>query len=365
MRDYLMQSIGLAAVGTIADVVPLLDENRILVHHGLRALRANPLPGMIELMRLCKLEGKTAIMSEDIAFAIAPRLNAAGRLGQALLAVELLTSPAGDRIKALAEYIEQLNSSRDSLQRSVQIAANKQLAAEFDPENDPAIVVGGPGWHQGVIGVVAGRLAEKYGKPAIVLSLDTASSRPAVGSGRAGNPSINLHAAISECAARLVKFGGHGAAAGLTIEESQIAAFRSDFFEAISQQLAEIEVVQEIVIDAETPLGHLNLNTVSQIEQLSPFGQGNPRPVLCASKVTLIEPSRRMGNGDRHLMLRLAQQSVEMRAVAFGQGDWCEAINSSDGPIDVVYRPVINDHNGFRRVEIQLVDWRPSGQPSS
>jgi single-stranded-DNA-specific exonuclease len=365
MRDFLMQAISLAAIGTIADMVPLLDENRILVHHGLRSLRANPLPGMFELMKLTKTDNKSTLTSEDIGFAIAPRLNAAGRLGQAQLAVELMTSPAGDRVKALADYIEQLNVSRDSLQRSVQIAASKQAKTEFDPEADPALVLAGVGWHQGVIGVVAGRLAEKYGKPVIVLSLDATGGKAAVGSGRAGNPCVDIHAALAECAERLVRFGGHGAAAGLTIEESQIDHFRSDFFEAVSKQVSESAQVQEILIDAQAPLGQLNLQTVTQIEQLSPFGQGNPRPVLCASDVTLVEPSRRMGSGDRHLMMKLVQHSVEMRAVAFGQGDWCEELNSHEGPIDVAYRPVINEFNGYRRVEIQLVDWRPSKVPAA
>ncbi|MGV3485904.1 MAG: single-stranded-DNA-specific exonuclease RecJ [Planctomycetaceae bacterium] len=364
MRDFLMQAIGLAAIGTIADMVPLLDENRILVHHGLRSLRANPLPGLVEMMKLTKTDCKSTLTSEDIGFAIAPRLNAAGRLGQAQLAVELMTSPAGERVKALAAYIEQLNASRDSLQRSVQLAASKQAKTDFDPDADPALVLAGVGWHQGVIGVVAGRLAEKYGKPVIVLSLDATGSRPAVGSGRAGHPSIDIHTALQECASRLVRFGGHGAAAGLTIDEAQLDHFRSDFFEAVSKQMADVDSVQEILIDAQTPLGQLNLQTVSQIEQLSPFGQGNPRPVLCASDVKLLEPSRRMGSGDRHLMMKLVQHSVEIRAVAFGQGDWCDELNACEGPIDVAYRPVINEFNGYRRVEIQLVDWRPALSPA-
>jgi single-stranded-DNA-specific exonuclease len=128
--------------------------------------------------------------------------------------------------------------------------------------------------------------------------------------------------------------------------------------------MSDVESVQEILIDAQAPLGQLNLQTVTQIEQLSPFGQGNPRPVLCASDVTLVEPSRRMGSGDRHLMMKLTQHSIEMRAVAFGQGDWCEMLNACEGPIDVAYRPVINEFNGYRRVEIQLVDWRPSHSPA-
>lgn len=360
MREYLMQSLALAAIGTIADMVPLLDENRILVHHGLRSLRANPLPGLAELMKVTKLCDKSTLLSEDVAFSLAPRLNATGRLGQAQLGIELLTSPPGERVHSLATYIDQLNSSRDSLQRSVQLAANKLATTDFDPEADPALVLAGVGWHLGVIGVVAGRLAEKYSKPVIVISLDQAGSKPGVGSGRAGTPSVNLHQALAECSDRFVRFGGHQAAAGLTIAEDQIDDFRSEFYEAVSRQTLDSDAVAEILIDAQAPLGQLNLQTVTQIEQLSPFGQGNPRPVLCSSGVTLAEPSRRMGGGDRHLSVRLTQHNIHIRAVAFGQGDWCDDLNACEGPIDIAYRPVINEFAGRRNVEIQLVDWRPS-----
>lgn len=360
MRDYLMQSLGLAAIGTIADVVPLLDENRIIVLHGLRALHADPVPGLAELMKLVKLQGKSALGSEDVAFSLAPRLNAAGRLGQAQLGVELLTAGAGDRVAALAEYINQLNVSRESLQRSVQLAASKLAAADFDPQADPALVLPGVGWHQGVIGVVAGRLADKYGKPVIVLSLDQAGGKPAVGSGRAGSPHVDLHEALSECSPRLVRFGGHRAAAGLTIAEDQIDAFRSDFYEAISRQCCDVALAPEILIDAQAPLCQLDMQTLTQIERLAPFGQGNPRPVLCSNRVTLAEPPRKIGGGDRHLSVQLAQHEVRIRGVAFGHGDWCEEMLACSGPIDVAYRPVINEFAGRRSVEVQLVDWRPS-----
>ena len=241
----------MAAIGTVADVVPLLDENRILVEHGLRMLRAEPLPGLQELMKLTKLSEVATLDTESIAFNIAPRLNAAGRLGQAQLAVELLTTSAGERAKSLAEYIEQLNSNRDTLQRSVHLAASKQAKTDFDPEGDPALVLAGVGWHQGVIGVVAGRLADKYAKPVLVLSLDATGKGEAVGSGRVGGTDIDLYEALSECSDRLLRFGGHQAAAGITIDERQIEAFRGDFCEAVAQQWTDKEIVPEIVIDAE------------------------------------------------------------------------------------------------------------------
>lgn len=359
LRRYLMQSLALAAIGTVADVVPLLDENRILVEHGLKMLRAEPLPGLAELMRITKLDETSALDTESIAFTIAPRLNAAGRLGQAQLAVELLTTPAGDRASALAQYIHELNNSRDTLQRSVYLAAQKQAKTEFDVESDPALVVAGVGWHQGVIGVVAGRLADKYAKPVLILSLDSAGKAEAVGSGRVGGTDIDLYEALADCKERLIRFGGHKAAAGVTIDERQIEAFRGDFCEAVARQWTDKEIVAEIVIDAEAPLGQLNLEVVKQMEMLAPFGAGNPRPVLCCGGVELDAPASLMGKTKRHLSVNLRQGSKVVRAVAFSASEWCEELNAVGGPIEIAYRPVINEFRGFRKVEIQIVDWRP------
>ncbi|MAI34262.1 MAG: single-stranded-DNA-specific exonuclease RecJ [Rubripirellula sp.] len=360
MRRYLMQSLSLTAIGTVADVVPLLDENRILVEHGIRMLRAEPLPGLTELMKVTKLDQVESLNTESIGFNIAPRLNAAGRLGQAQLAVELMTISPGERATQLAEYIHQLNTTRDSLQRSVYLAADKQAKSEFEPESDPALVLAGVGWHQGVIGVVAGRLADKYAKPVFVISLDAAGKAEAVGSGRVGGTNINLYEALCECDHRLVRFGGHKAAAGLTISEREIESFRGDFNEAVAKQWNDKEIVPEIVIDAEATLGQLNLEVLKQMDMLAPFGAANPRPVLYCRNVELDEPARKMGGGDRHLTVNLRQGKKVIRGVAFGAGDWCDEINATEGPIEIAYRPVVNDFRGFRKVEIHLVDWRPA-----
>ncbi|MDA7936746.1 single-stranded-DNA-specific exonuclease RecJ [bacterium] len=360
MRRYLMQSLSLTAIGTVADVVPLLDENRILVEHGIRMLRAEPLPGLTELMKVTKLDQVESLNTESIGFTIAPRLNAAGRLGQAQLAVELMTISPGERATQLAEYIHQLNTTRDSLQRSVYLAADKQAKSDFEPESDPALVLAGVGWHQGVIGVVAGRLADKYAKPVFVISQDAAGKSEAVGSGRVGGTNINLYDALCECDHRLVRFGGHKAAAGLTISEREIDSFRGDFNEAVAKQWHDKEIVPEIVIDAEATLGQLNLEVLKQMDMLAPFGAANPRPVLFCRNVELDEPARKMGGGDRHLTVNLRQGKKVIRGVAFGAGDWCDELNATEGPIEIAYRPVVNDFRGFRKVEIHLVDWRPA-----
>ncbi|MHB8973158.1 MAG: single-stranded-DNA-specific exonuclease RecJ [Pirellulaceae bacterium] len=360
MRDFLVTAMGLAALGTVADVVPLVDENRILVRHGLTSLQQTSLAGLAALLDVTQLRQKARLTSEDIGFTIAPRLNAAGRLGQAQLGVELLTTQSPDRARALAEYIHQLNDSRESLERSVHLAASKMAKEQFDPQNDAALVLAGAGWHAGVIGIVAGRLAEKYHRPVIMISLDQVSGRPGTGSARTAG-GLDLHQALAACGEHLVSFGGHAAAAGLKIEESKVEAFRADFCDHVAGEVSEANRVAEVRIDAEAPFSQLTLRTVEQIEQMAPFGAGNPRPVLCASRVALAEPPKRMGGGERHLSARLSQHGVALRSVAFGQGDWAEELEQLTGPLDVAYRPVINDFRGRRTVELHIVDWRPSG----
>ncbi|MFV2065910.1 MAG: single-stranded-DNA-specific exonuclease RecJ [Pirellulales bacterium] len=363
MRSYLLSAIGLAAMGTVADVVPLLDENRVIVRHGLKSLRERPPLGIKALLSVMGWEDKPELQSEDIAFGIAPRLNAAGRLWQAQLGVELLTTESPERAQALAEYIDQLNKSRDSLERRVYLAANQQIKAQFDAQGDPAFVLAGTGWHSGVIGIVAGRLAEKYHRPVVLIAVDQVGAKPASGSGRSAC-GLNLHEALQQCGEHLLTHGGHAAAAGLRLEESQIDAFRAAFCEHVAGSVAPEERVAEVHIDAEAPLSQLTLSTMRQIEQLAPFGASNARPVFCASAVQMAEPPKPMGGGDRHLSVKLTQHGIKLRAIGFGWGDRLEDLARVDRPIDVAYRPVINEFRGRRSVEIHFVDWRASERPA-
>jgi single-stranded-DNA-specific exonuclease len=359
LREFLLSAVGLAAIGTVADVVPLIDENRILVRHGLNSLKAMPPLGLATLMQVAKLGERPCLDSEDIAFCIAPRLNAAGRFGQAQLAVELLTTSSHERAQQLAEYIHELNGSRESLERSIQLAAAKQIKEQFDPDGDSALVLAGRGWHAGVIGLVAGRLAEKYHRPVALIALDQLGVKPGIGSARSPN-GLNLHAALAACSEHLLGFGGHAAAAGLKIDEARIDAFRVAFCEHAAGETSGAIKVGEIRIDAEGPFCQLTSQTVRQIESLAPFGCGNPRPVLCATGVRLAEPPKRIGASERHLSLKLMQQQTRIRGVGFGCADWSDELAATSAPLDIAYKPVINDFRGRQSVEIQLVDWRVS-----
>ncbi len=357
MRSFLMQAVGLAALGAVADVVPLTDENRVLVRHGLVSLKQRPSVGLAALMKCTGLDKKPRLDAEDVAFTLGPRLNAAGRLGQAQLGVELLTTASPDRARDLAEYIDQLNGSRQSLERSILLAASKQVKEQFDPEHNSALVLAGRGWHVGVIGIVAGKLAEKHHRPVVMLALDELGARPAVGSARSIR-GFDLHRALDACSHHLVGFGGHAAAAGLKIEERAIDDFRADLCEHAAGEIDRDMLLPELTIDGEAALASLTYEAVSQIDQLGPFGHGHPRPLFCTSDAELVEPPKRIGGGGHHLSLRLAQHGHKMRAVAFGGGDWADELAEVDGPLSLAFQPIINTFQGRNTVELQVIDWR-------
>jgi single-stranded-DNA-specific exonuclease len=300
--------------------------------------------------------------AEDVGFQIAPRLNAAGRLGQPQLAVELLVTDRPERAQELAQYIDGLNTTRQTLERSMQLAAAKQAKEMFDPAEDAALVLADHGWHPGVIGIVAGRLADRFHRPVVMISWDKTGVRPGIGSARS-IPGFDLHAALAECGEFLLSHGGHAAAAGLKIEERQLAGFRGAFCEVAATQISEQQRVAEVLVDVEAPLSAFTLQAVQQIERLAPFGQSNSRPLLCATGVSLSGPPRPLGTTGHHLAMTLCQDGVSLRAVAFGGGDWAAELAAVDGPLDVAFRPIINHFRGRQSVELHLVDWRP-GSPS-
>jgi len=363
MRNYLMQAMGLVALGTVADVVPLVDENRVLVRHGLKSLRERPGLGMAALLKLSGATESAVLASEDVSFKLAPRLNAAGRLGQATLGVELLTTDSADRATALAAYLHELNGSRESIERSIYLAAHKQAIEQFDPEGDAALVLADRGWHAGVIGIVAARLAEKFNRPVVLIGFDQLGLKPGIGSARSAR-GVNLHAALAACGEHLVSHGGHAAAAGLKIDEARLEVFREQFCEHVAGESAAATQQAELRIDAEVPFSALTSAAVSDLERLAPFGHANPRPTLCASNVTLSEPPKKIGGGQRHLSLRLVQHGVQFRAVAFGGGEWADELAAQASPFAVAFQPFINQFRGRRSVELQVCDWQPSPQPA-
>ena len=357
MREFLLQATGLAAIGTIADVVPLLDENRAIVRHGLTTLSVSPTAGIAALKQVTGIDKKPEMAGDDIAFTLAPRLNAAGRLGQAELGVELLATDDPQRAHELARFIDELNKQRQTLERSVLLAARKQVKQRFDPKKDAALVLADHGWHAGVIGIVAGKLADQYHRPVVLISQDKLGVKPGVGSARSV-PGFNLHQAFATCSEHLVSHGGHAAAAGLRVEEKQLDAFRAAFCEAAQAEIDPEARESEILIDAEAPFSALTRQTLGEIAKLAPFGQGNRRPMLWATEVRLASPPKHLGSSGLHLAVELEQHGLRIRAVAFGCGDWLDDLAAVKGPISIAFEPVLNHFRGRVSVEMHLADWR-------
>ncbi len=356
--EFLFTIVSLAAIGTVADVVPLLDENRLIVHHGLGCMRRFANPGLAYLLGLAKLDEKDVIEADHIGFQIGPRLNAAGRLGQAQLGVEILTCTDPARAATLGDYLDKLNGNRKSIERKILLAANKQVKANFDPEHEPAIVLADHDWHLGVIGIVAGKIAETYRRPTVLISTDSLGARSGTGSCRSAG-GVDLHAALAGCSEHLLRYGGHKGAAGVTIAAENVDEFREAFCQQVIDQTGTGDLGSDLDIDAEALISQMTLPTMHDLEKLAPFGQANPRPLLCATNVKLAEPPRAMGDGS-HIDLRLKQDNAKIRAVGFGKGDWLKELNANGGVYDFAFKPKINNFRGFKKVELELVDFRVS-----
>ena len=360
MREYLIAAVGLAAMGTIADCVPLVKENRVIATHGLKALKGRLSEGMKALKQVSGVEPEAILSSETVSFGMAPRINAAGRLGQARLAVELLTTEDPARAAQLAAYIDQLNEQRKTVERKILKQAKELVEDRPDWAEAPMLVLAHEDWHPGVIGIVASRVAEHYNRPAVLIALDP-TSRVGQGSGRSMGL-VDLHAALTACREHLVGYGGHAAAAGLRVDLASVDALREALCGEASRQFttpdSSVPVI-ELAVDAEVSLSELSHRAVREMDRLGPFGQANERPLLCASGVTVMGEAKTMGGGDRHFTARFTQGGKGIRAVAFGRGEWAKEM-AGGGPFDIVFAAQINAFRGHENVEMRLMDWRPA-----
>lgn len=364
MREFLKQSVGLAAVGTVADVVPLIGENRVIVRYGLQSLREQSSVGMKSLMKIAGLMEKPELRGDDIGFALGPRINAAGRLGQARLAVELLTTENVERAGRLAQYLDELNDNRKTVERRIFKQAKEMVAEHPDWEKHKTLVLANHDWHPGVIGIVASRMTEEFSKPTILIALRDDGTGTGSGRSWAG---FDLYSGLASCREHVIGFGGHKAAAGVRLKATAVNAVRETLAAWADEHFSPKSEDTELRIDAEVLLAEVTLKAVQELERLGPFGQSNPQPRFVANRVELAEPPRTMGEGDRHLSIKVKQQGTSMRAVAFGRGEWAEELQANSGPFSVSFAPVINSFRGFNKVEMQLIDWKPVavGQPAS
>jgi single-stranded-DNA-specific exonuclease len=300
--------LDLVALGTIADLVPLVEENRILVAAGLKVLSARRRPGVAALAARAELEAPE-ITAHDVAFRLTPRLNAAGRLGEAQLALDLLL--AGERDAArLADALEDQNTERQRIQELVWMEAIGQAEAQLADGDPPALVVGAEGWHAGVVGIVAARLVDRFARPAIAVAFRDGEGR---GSART-IPGLNLHEALGRCAAHLSKFGGHAGAAGMSLAIDRLDGFRQAFVVEAARQLAG-RPPATLEVDAEVALGDLSLPVAQELARLAPYGAANREPLFALTGVTA-RATRQVGNG--HLQLTLDDGADMGEAIGFG-----------------------------------------------
>lgn len=357
MRKFLMQAVGLTAIGTIADCVPLKGENRAIVRYGLSSLGERASLGLKTLMGVAGLDIDN-LKSDDVAFMFAPRINAAGRLGQARLAVELLTTTDRARATELAEHLDELNKNRQAIERRIQNQAKEMVEENPEWADDPVLVLAHRDWHPGVIGIVASRIAEKFSRPTVMISLKNDDSGQGSARTFAG---FDLYNGLKACEEHLIGCGGHSAAAGLRIKHDKLDDFRKAFVEyATVNHQVDDEGEYDLKIDAEVQLASLTYPAIKQLELLGPYGQENPRPRFAATSVELAEPPKTMGEGDRHLNMQVRHFGKVMRAIAFGKGEWAAEIAAVDGPISISFTPKVNTFRGMNRVELHLIDWKPT-----
>jgi single-stranded-DNA-specific exonuclease len=359
LREILLDAVGLAALGLVADVVPLCDENRILVRHGLERIRTRPSVGLKALLDASGVKPDAVLTSEDVGFKLAPRLNAAGRLGCARMAVELLTTNSTAIATKTAEFLEGQNVKRQAMERKYTQQAKDMVEERY--ADDPAVVVASSEWHAGVVGIVAGRLAEYYGKPTLVIALpeDNSQEGVATGSGRS-IPGFALHEALVACDSLLEGHGGHAAAAGLRVRPERIGALRDRFNAYVASHYPGGTPAPRLTLDAEVPLAAITFGLLNDLDKLEPYGAGNPRPKFLASGLKA-EGARLIGKGEvqRHLDFRVRQGDTTMRCVAWGMADRMEELMSAGGDCCLAFTPKINEWNGYKKLELQVIDLKP------
>ncbi len=354
LRDFMISATSLAAMGTIADVVDLRGENRVLTSYGLKALPDCKLSGIQALIESAGLTGHT-LDSFHIGFRLAPMLNAAGRMGHARLAVELLTSDSHVRSMQIAEYLKEQNNLRQQCDRKIfKQACEMIVERDLNHPDRKSIVLANENWHTGVIGIVASRIVDKFYRPTIMINTGAADNSMAQGSGRS-IPGFCLLSAIRACSENLASFGGHKMAAGITIEPGKIEQFAAEFEAYAQQNLNENDAAVKLHIDAETPLGALRRETVEELQLLGPFGQGNPEPVFATKGVRLACPPKKVGAGREHLQLTITDNTATMRGIGFRFGKLEKKLLESEY-FNVAYQPQINTYNGNSNVEFVLTD---------
>jgi len=324
--------------------VPLVGENRILVRHGLKLLAKTRWPGLRALVEVSDLDPEK-LRASHLGYMIGPRLNAIGRLGDAFDGVRLLLTDDPAEAATLAGELDRINEERQALDQKTLDQALAQLDADCDPERDAALVLAAEGWHPGVVGIVASRVVERYGRPTFLLALDGTVGK---GSGRSIS-GFDLHSALHECSDLLERWGGHKMAAGLTLKRENLPAFKERFAAVGRSRLAPTDLGPRQRVDLELPLTDATIDLERLCRHLEPTGLGNPGPVFGAKGVLWGQP-KVVGSG--HLKGTLTSNGAKLDAIAFG---WADRAPDLMRPVDVAFRLEENQFNGRTTLQARVV----------
>ncbi len=349
------EDLDLVALATIADVVPLLGENRTLVRRGLRALAGTVKPGLRALMALARVD-PSRVNERAVAFGLAPRLNAAGRLYRADAGLELILTEDSVRAAQIAQELDRINHERRAAERTIRFAAEAQIAELEDDAERHALVLAGEGWHVGVIGIVASRLAETHHRPVVLIALDGDRGR---GSGRSGSEAFDLLAGLTACGEHLSRYGGHRAAAGLELERERVAEFAAALDTYAHRVLTDADTAPVERVDAVLDGSELGMALAEELQGLAPFGQGNPPVSLLIEDATFADV-RTMGEG-KHSRFTVRARAGRARAVAFNTGG---RLGVAEGePAEATFALEVNEWNGVSEPRLVLRHARAAGTP--
>jgi len=347
LKEYL----DLVALGTIGDICPMIDENRIFVRVGLELLTEGKRAGIQALKEISGIES-AAVDSEKASFSLIPRINAAGRVGLPEEAVELLLSDSLHESRELALKLESYNRKRRALEKNILDEIITDIENTADNRNKMVFVMASDKWHPGVIGIVASKIAERYDRPAILISLKDGIGK---GSGRS-IANFNIFQGLTECQDYLISYGGHRYAAGISIREEDIEQFAALLGEIIQGNTLQSDFISATVIDAQCHLNDVTHELLSQIEMLAPFGSKNPEPVLCVKNVNIVSPTV---VGKNHLRMRVSESGVSRNTIWFSQGHFIHDVR--DSSLDIAFTPQINHWNGTSDIQLKMKDMAISG----
>ncbi|NLT57795.1 MAG: single-stranded-DNA-specific exonuclease RecJ [Clostridiales bacterium] len=351
LQDCIDRYVELTAFGTIADVMPLTCENRILVALGINRMAQTQNPGLRALMRCAGIESRR-ITAGSVGFTLAPRVNAVGRIGCADQAVELFLTGDASKAEQIALALCRANSARQEEEDKILRHALQSLEADPDFGRHKIIVLAEENWHHGIIGIVASRLSDLYHRPSIMVSFDEGGVGKGSGRSVAG---FNLHAALEHCSAHLVRFGGHALAAGLTIQKEQFPAFKACLIAYADKQLSDEALLPRLRIDCEIDPADITLETVTDIAYLEPYGMGNPAPLFLCRSLTIVDCCPL--SGDKHLRLTLRRGEIEFTAFLFGRSSAMFPFGPGE-QIDICCNLDVNTFRGVHSAQVVVKDLR-------